>query len=102
MSQYMDQNKTRTIRQRIIDLLSEHQLTARELSQAIGIREREVYAHLPHVARSTAAQGKRLVVHPARCLACGYVFENRKRLTRPSRCPRCKRSHLQEPTYRVA
>jgi len=102
MSQYTDPDKTRTIRQRIIDLLSEHQLTARELSQAIGIREREIYGHLDHVARSTAAQRKKLVVHPAQCLACGYVFENRKRLTRPSRCPRCKRSHLQEPTYHVA
>jgi len=102
MSQYTDLDETRTIRQRIIDLLSEHQLTARELSQAIGIREREIYGHLDHVARSTAAQRKKLVVDPARCLACGYVFENRKRLTRPSRCPRCKLSHLQEPTYHVA
>jgi transcriptional regulator len=102
MSQYTDLDETRTIRQRIIDLLSDHQLTARELSQAIGIREREIYAHLDHVARSTAAQKKKLVVNPARCLACGYLFENRKRLTRPSRCPRCKRSHLQEPSYHVA
>jgi predicted Zn-ribbon and HTH transcriptional regulator len=101
MSQYTDLNKTRTIRQRIIDLLREHQMTARELSQAIGIKERDIYAHLPHVARSTAAQDKRLVVHPAQCLSCGYVFEDRKRLTRPGRCPLCKRSHLQEPTYHV-
>jgi hypothetical protein len=101
MSTYTDQNTSKTIRKRIIELLSEDELTAREISQAIGIRERDVYSHLPHVARSTAAQDKRLVVHPARCLACGYVFENRKRLTRPSRCPRCKRTHLQEPTYQV-
>jgi predicted Zn-ribbon and HTH transcriptional regulator len=100
MDHYTDRDKT--IRQRIIDLLSEHQLTAREISQAIGIREREVYGHLDHVARSTAAHRKRLVVDPARCLACGYVFENRKRLTRPSRCPRCRHSHLQEPTYQIA
>jgi len=92
----------KTVRQRIIELLNHDELTAREISQAIGIRERDVYSHLPHVARSTAAQDKKLVVNPARCLACGYVFKDRKRLTRPSRCPRCKRSHLQEPTYRIA
>jgi predicted Zn-ribbon and HTH transcriptional regulator len=102
MDQYADRDTTRTIRQRIIDLLIEHQLTARELSQAIGIREREVYGHLAHVARSTAAQDKRLIVHPAQCLVCGYVFENRRRLTRPSRCPRCRHSHLQEPSYQIA
>lgn len=102
MTQYTDRNKARTIRQRIIDLLSEDEMNARELSQAIGIKEKEVYAHLPHVARSTAAQRKKLVVRPARCLACGYVFGDRKRLTRPGRCPRCKGSHLQEPAYHVA
>lgn len=97
----MDENNSKTVRQRMIELLSQDELTAREISQAIGIRERDVYSHLPHVARSTAAQDKRLVVHPARCLSCGYVFKDRKRLTRPSRCPRCKRTHLQEPTYQV-
>ena len=102
MTQGKHQDRERTIRQRIIDLLSEDEMNARDLSQAIGIKEKEVYAHLPHVARSTAAQSKRLVVRPARCLACGYVFEDRKRLTRPGRCPRCKRSHLQEPAYHVA
>ena len=102
MTQDMYQNKGLTIRQRIIELLSEAEMNARELSQAIGIKEKEVYAHLPHVARSTAAQRKSLLVRPARCLACGYVFGDRKRLTRPGRCPRCKHSHLQEPTYHVA
>ncbi|UCF73252.1 MAG: ArsR family transcriptional regulator [Deltaproteobacteria bacterium] len=94
-------NRARTIRQQIVDLLSEDEMSARELSQAIGIREKEVYDHLFHVARSTAAQSKRLILQPSRCLMCGYVFEDRKRLTRPGRCPRCKGSHLQQPTYRV-
>ncbi len=97
-----DTHRDRTIRQQIVDLLSEDEMSARELSQAIGIREKEVYDHLSHIARSTAAQSKRLTVQPSRCLICGYVFEDRKRLTRPGRCPRCKRSHLQEPTYRVS
>jgi len=102
MNKDADRNTAKTIRQRIIELLSHDELTAKEISQTIGIREKDVYSHLPHVARSTAAQNKKLVVNPARCLACGYVFKDRKRLTRPSRCPRCKRSHLQEPTYRIA
>jgi predicted Zn-ribbon and HTH transcriptional regulator len=101
MKREAHQDRVRTIRQQMIALLSEREMNAREISQAIGIREREAYDHLPHIARSTASQGKMLIVHPARCLACGYVFQHRKRLTRPGRCPRCKRSHLQEPTYRV-
>jgi predicted Zn-ribbon and HTH transcriptional regulator len=90
-----------TIRQQMIVLLMEEDLSARELSQAMGIREKEVYEHLPFIARSVAGQIKKLIIRPSRCLVCGYVFKDRKRFTRPSRCPRCKREHLQDPAYRV-
>jgi predicted Zn-ribbon and HTH transcriptional regulator len=88
-----------TIRQQIIILLSKTEMTALDLSKNLGIREKEVYEHLPHIARTVTAQGKRLVIRPSRCLKCGYVFENRKRFTRPGRCPRCKDTHLQKPEY---
>jgi len=91
-----------TVRQRIIMLLEERPMTARELSQAVGIREREVYEHLAHVARSVTRQKKKLAVQPFRCLECGYVFHDRKRLTRPSRCPRCRQSRIQEAVYAVS
>jgi predicted Zn-ribbon and HTH transcriptional regulator len=96
-----DIGPVRTIRQRIIDFLSNEEMTPRELSKALGIREKEVYEHLSHIARSLAAQGKKLNVQPYGCLGCGYVFQDRKRFTRPSRCPRCKLSHIQEATYRI-
>jgi predicted Zn-ribbon and HTH transcriptional regulator len=85
----------------MIALLSEEEMGARDISQSLGIREKEVYAHLPHISRSVAARGKRLVILPARCLGCGFVFEDRRRFTRPGRCPRCKGTHLQIPMYRI-
>jgi predicted Zn-ribbon and HTH transcriptional regulator len=90
-----------TIRQQMMSLLSERQMNAIELSQELGIREKEVYEHLPHVARSIAAQGRRLAIRPSQCLTCTYVFEDRKRFTRPGRCPRCKGTHLQMPAYEI-
>ncbi|MCK4790058.1 MAG: transcriptional regulator [Desulfobacteraceae bacterium] len=90
-----------TIRQQMIALLSKKDMSARDLSQAIGIREKEVYEHLSHIARSVSAQRKRLIIRPFRCLVCGYVFQERKRFTRPGRCPRCKNGHIQEPMYRI-
>jgi transcriptional regulator len=94
-------NIDETIRRRMILLLTEREMGARELSQSLGIREKEVYDHLTHMGRSVSAQGKRLLVHPAKCLLCGYVFEDRKRVSPPSRCPRCKRTHIQRPLYAV-
>ncbi|MGV8073853.1 MAG: transcriptional regulator [Syntrophobacteraceae bacterium] len=90
-----------TLRRRIISLLSERELSAREISQFIGIREKEVYEHLPNIAQSLASRHKKLIALPFICRTCGYEFNERKRFTRPGRCPRCKGGHLEEPKFRV-
>jgi predicted Zn-ribbon and HTH transcriptional regulator len=90
-----------TIRQEIISRLREEEMSAREISGEVGISEKEVYAHLSHIARSVASQDKKIVITPANCLACGYVFEERKRFTRPGRCPQCKKSRIQSPRFRI-
>ena len=96
------QDRSQTIRQKMILLLSEREMTARELSKEIGIREREVYDHLYHIGLSLAARRKRLMIPPFGCLSCGYVFEERKRYTRPGRCPHCKGTRIEIPTYRLS
>ena len=90
-----------TIRQQILFLLSEGEMSAPDISRAIGIREKEVYEHLPHVARSAKTLKKKLVVRPAACHGCGYVFKDRKRFTPPGRCPRCKGERFDLITYRI-
>ena len=65
----------KTIRQQLIEILSEGEFTAIDLSQDVGIGEKEVYEHLPHIALSVASQGKKLVIASSRCLKCGYVLK---------------------------
>jgi hypothetical protein len=91
-----------TLRRRIVALLSEREMDVRELSQALRIKEKEVYEHLVHVERSATAASARFILTPSQCQLCGYVFENRRKLTRPSRCPACKRSKLLNPSFRIA
>ena len=88
-----------TIRKQIIDCLSNGPATALDLSQDLGIMEKEVYEHLPHIGRSMAAQGRNLFIYPSECLKCGFRFEKRKRFTKPGRCPRCKETHIKRPAY---
>jgi predicted Zn-ribbon and HTH transcriptional regulator len=90
-----------TTRQQMIALLSKGECRARDLSQMLGIREKEVYAHLSHIERSVVSQKKRLLIIPSMCVSCGYVFDRRKRFTKPGRCPNCKSERIQEPTYQV-
>jgi len=85
----------------MIALLEAGELSARDLSRYLGIREKEVYAHLGHIARSIEAQGKKVVIRPSRCHNCGYIFSDRRRFTRPGRCPRCKDTRLETPLFRI-
>lgn len=90
-----------TIRKQIMEVLNKKEMNARDLSQTLGIREKEVYEHLSHIAASVTARRKKLIIIPAECLECGFVFEKRKRFTRPSRCPHCKSEHIQNPMYQI-
>ena len=81
----------RTTRQRIIDLIMGTRLSSYQLAQVLGIPERQVEAHLTHVVKTIARdKTRRFTLDPARCQDCDFVFCDRRRLTRPSRCPRCR------------
>lgn len=90
-----------TVRETLRRALREAPATARDLSAAAGIREKDVAEHLAHLARSLGRRGERLVVEPASCLACGFVFEGRSRLARPGACPACRATRIDPPVFRV-
>lgn len=92
---------TGTIRQQIIDMLLTEQLGARELSQALHIREKEVYEHFSSISKTLSASGKKLVVDPPVCLNCGFIFRDRKRFHPPGHCPKCKKTHIQRPLFSI-
>jgi predicted Zn-ribbon and HTH transcriptional regulator len=85
----------------MIALLETDEMSARDLALCMGIKEKDVYTHLGHIERTVAARGKTVSIKPSRCLNCGYLFKNRRRFTRPSRCPRCKSTHLDIPFFRI-
>ncbi len=90
-----------TGRQRLREALcQEDQLTAASLSALVGLPIKDVLAHLEHV-RKGVRPPLRFLVEPARCLACGFVFKDRRRLPGPGRCPRCKSTHVSEPAFSI-
>jgi hypothetical protein len=90
-----------TVRSALRQVLREGPLTARELSARVGISEKEVSGHLEHVARSLRHSGERLRVEPAQCLVCDFVFKDRMRLTKPSKCPVCRSERLDPPRFAI-
>jgi len=89
-----------TVRQRIFEALMGEMLTARDISRAVGIMEKEVLEHLPHVARSTGG-GFKFVTEPSRCLGCGFVFRKRDRLKTPGKCPICRSEGISETRFGI-
>lgn len=90
-----------TLRQSLLDELRGGPLTARDLSARLGVRERDVTPHLEHLERSVRARGERFVVHPATCRSCDYVFEDRRALHKPSRCPKCRGERIEAPRFQI-
>lgn len=80
---------SKTIRQTIVALLQEEALSALDLAEILGIKEKEVAEHMEHVARSVTAP-RTVKVEPARCRKCGFAFTRKKQFKRPSRCPQCR------------
>jgi predicted Zn-ribbon and HTH transcriptional regulator len=93
--------RAETLRQAILEELRRGALSARDLAARLGLREREVTPHLEHLERSLRARGERFTVLPASCLGCGYEFEDRRALSKPSRCPRCRGERIAWPRFRV-
>lgn len=91
-----------TIRQMILEVLATGMLTARDISKAVGVKEKDVLAHLPHVARSVQHSGEvEFVVEPSECLSCGFVFRKRDRLKTPGKCPVCRSEEITETRFGV-
>jgi predicted Zn-ribbon and HTH transcriptional regulator len=91
-----------TIRQLIMQSITGTLYSSRQLAELVGVPERQVEDHLTHITKSVARdRTRRFVLEPSRCRDCGFVFRNRTRLTRPSRCPRCRSEAILPPRYGI-
>lgn len=92
----------RTLRQRLVELLTGATLSSRQLATMLGIAERQVEEHLAHVVKTLARdRSRRFVLQPSVCPDCGFVFRNRIKLTKPSRCPKCRGEGISAPRYGI-
>jgi predicted Zn-ribbon and HTH transcriptional regulator len=77
-------------------------MTTDQLARMLGIPERQVEEHLAHVVKTVARdRSRRFILEPSTCLDCGFMFRDRTRLTRPTRCPQCRSEGISVPRYRI-
>lgn len=91
-----------TIRQQLAELLMGTFRSSRQLAELVGIPERQVEDHLGHLIKSLGRdRQKRFVMDPPVCQDCGFLFRERTRLTKPSRCPRCRSEAVSPPRFGI-
>ena len=90
----------KTIRREIIQLMMENAVTPYDISGELGISEREAAYHLEHALVSARRKFK-IEVKPASCKSCGFVFKDRKKVKRPSKCPSCKKGQIESARYGI-
>ena len=95
----METNKQLTIREQIIRSLEAEPMTARDLSKALRISEKEVYSHLPSIEKSIRHQKKQIEITPCYCLSCGFEFKDRKSFRKPGKCPACRQSRIEPAVF---
>jgi hypothetical protein len=101
MSERERGSATESVRVALTEALRRGPATLRDLSAAVGIREKEVAEHLPHIEQSARHHGERLEVTAPECHRCGFVFEERTRAKTPSRCPSCKSERIKPPSFEL-
>ena len=88
-------------RRELIDLLRGKMLPLSEIARLEKTRVQDLADDLEHVARSLRREGMRLLVEPARCQKCEFVF-TKGRLLKPGRCPKCRSTWIDEPRVGLA
>jgi predicted Zn-ribbon and HTH transcriptional regulator len=90
----------RTRRQEIVAWLTEKEWEFDDLRHDLVLTVKVLEEDLRHIERSVRAAGQRLVITPARCEACDFVF-NSTALHQPGRCPSCRDRRIAGPWLRI-
>jgi predicted Zn-ribbon and HTH transcriptional regulator len=90
-----------TVRREIADVLEGGTLSARDISGAVRISEKEVYEHLYHIQQTINKRDYKLIITPAECKKCGFVFRKRERLKKPGKCPICRGEAIEGPLFSI-
>ena len=90
-----------TIRQYIVALLLDYTISAKELSNFLKIPEKDVHDHLVHIKKTMNKGSYHLVVYPAECSKCSFVFRKRDKLAKPGKCPICHCNQVIPPLFSI-
>lgn len=92
-----------TRRQKIIKLLEKRDYSVSELAMLLEMRgkgsRKIILEDLRTIAGIVKREGKVLLIQPAQCKKCGFVFKPEIKI--PGRCPKCRSEWIEEPRFKI-
>jgi predicted Zn-ribbon and HTH transcriptional regulator len=89
-----------SFRRDLVKILSTQPRSASSIARELGLDRRDVEEDLRHAIRSARAAGHQVIIEPARCKQCGFLF-GEDRLAKPGKCPECKGTRLFEAQIKI-
>jgi len=88
-----------TRRQQIIEILETQKSTAQHLANTFETTLNDILEDLEHIEKSI--KPRKLKIIPAYCKSCNFVFKERSKVSKPSKCPRCRSEWVEVQTFWV-
>jgi predicted Zn-ribbon and HTH transcriptional regulator len=85
------------------DLLAQLTVQPRSVSaiaRELGLSRGDVEEELRHIIRTAKAAAYHVVIRPAQCRACGFIFGPEK-LRKPGKCPACRSTRVYEAQLQI-
>ncbi len=87
-----------TRRQQIMVLLREEPISLQHIANLFKTTVKDIREDMKHIKYSMQ-QNEELMMLPAECKSCGYVFRERSKIKRPTKCPKCKHERIIPPLF---
>ncbi len=92
----------KTERQELLNVLTRNELfSLKELKLKFKMTAQEIKQEVEHIFKTAKNLGYSLHVVPAECSKCKFIFEDRRKVSAPSRCPKCKSERILEPLFKL-
>jgi transcriptional regulator len=89
-----------SFRRDLVQMLTSQARSVSSIARELRLDRGDVEDHLRHAIRSARAAGHHVIIDPARCKLCGFVFSEDK-LAKPGKCPDCRGSRIFEAQIRI-
>ena len=89
-----------SVRRDLVQMLTSQARSVSSIAREQRFDRGDVEDHLRHAIRSARAAGHHVIIEPARCKQCGFVFGEDK-LAKPGKCPECRGSRIFEAQIRI-